>query len=155
MLVSLGLTLAITAPLRAETGADDHQHGHDEHGASGLSLNQGKKWQTDAPLRQGMNSINEAVKKAVPAFHHDELNKADAKQLAKHINDQVNYLVANCKLEPQADATLHVLIGELLTSADKLSRDPLSNQGMPGLVKALMQYPNYFEHQGWKSVIHE
>ena len=109
----------------------DHQHSHaqNEHAASGLSLDHGKKWQTDAPLRQGMQSINDAVMKAVPAYHQETLTKTDADELARQINDQVNYLVANCKLEPGADATLHVLIGDLLTGAAKVSNEPLSPAG--------------------------
>ena len=155
VLVSFGVTLAGSVALRAETSPADHQHGHDAHAAAALSLDQGKKWQTDAPLRRGMQSINAAVKNAIPAFHHGELGRADAERLAQHVNDQVSYLVANCKLEPKADVVLHVLIGEMLGAADKLSKDPLSDQGLPGLVNALQQYPVYFEHQGWSGITHE
>lgn len=143
------LSLTITAPLKAETNAADHSHGHDEHAAAGLSLDQGKKWQTDAPLRQGMLSIKDAAMKAAGAFHHDALTKPDAEKLAKHVNDQVAYLVANCKLEPQADATLHVLIGEMLQGAEILSKKPLSADGLPKIIKTLQMYPDYFNHPGW------
>lgn len=155
VLVSFGLSLAGSVALKAETNPAEHQHGHDAHAAAALSLDQGKKWQTDAPLRRGMQSINDAVKKAIPAFHHEELGRADAERLAQHVTEQVNYLVANCKLEPEADVVLHVLIGEMLGAADKLSHDPLSDQGMPGLVNALQQYPVYFDHQGWSGITHE
>ncbi len=140
--------------MQAETSMADHQHSHgqSEHTASGLSLDHGQKWKTDVPLRKGMQSISDAVMNSVPAYHHDTLNKADAEQLASHINDQVNYLIANCKLEPGADATLHVLIGELLTAATKVSSEPSSPQGMPHLVKTLQLYPDYFEHQGWNKI---
>ena len=137
------------------SAAGAHQHGHDEHAAAALSLDHGKKWQTDAPLRKGMQSINDAVMNAVVAFHQDALTKPDAEKLARHINSQVEYLVANCKLEPQADAVLHVFIGDLLAGADKLSQDPLSNQGLPRIIKVLQQYPDYFDHQGWNEVTHE
>ena len=148
VLVSAVLFLVIAIPLKAETSIADH-HSHDGHAASGLSLDQGKKWKTDAPLRKGMQSINDAVMNAVPSFHHHTLKKPDAEKLARHINDQVAYLVANCKLEPKADATLHVFIGELLSAADTLSKEPLSNQGLPAIVNVLHQYPVYFDHQGW------
>lgn len=156
VLASTCLSLLINMPLMAETSVTEaHQHGHDEHATSMLSLDQGKKWQTDAPLRQGMKNINDAVMNAVSAFHNQTLTKTDAVKLAEYINGQVEYLVANCKLEPQADAVLHVFIGDLLTGADKLSKEPLSNQGLPHIVKVLQQYPNYFDHQGWHEVIHE
>ncbi len=143
------LSLAITSPLTAQTNTADHNHSHDGHGASALSLDQGKKWQTDAPLRQGMQSINDAAMKAVPAFHDDKLTADDAEKLAKHINHQVAYMVANCKLEPKADATLHVLIGDLLMGAETLSKEPASMQGLPQIIKALSTYPEYFNHPGW------
>lgn len=153
-LISSFIIFANLGTLQAETSMSDHQHSHgqSEHAASGLSLDHGQKWKTDAPLRQGMQSISDAVMKTVPAYHAETLTKIDAEQLARHINDQVNYLVANCKLEPGADATLHVLIGDMLTAATKVANEPLSSQGMLHLVKTLQLYPDYFEHQGWNEI---
>lgn len=153
-LISSFLLLANAETLLAETAMPDtqHNHGHNEHAVSGLSLDHGEKWKTDAPLRQGMQSINDAVMNAVPAYHHETLTKTASEKLARHINTQVNYLIENCKLEPDADATLHILIGDLLTGADKVSNDPLSEQGMPYLVKTLQQYQDYFEHPELKSI---
>lgn len=155
VLASACLSLPISAPLQAQTDTDAHHshgHGHDEHAAAGLTLDQGKKWQTDAPLRKGMQSIHAAVMSAAPAFHHNTFTQQDADNLARHINEQVTYMVNNCKLEPKADATLHVLIGDLLTGADALTKTPSSNQGLPRMVKVLQVYPDYFDHQGWVMV---
>ncbi|MCW9013367.1 MAG: hypothetical protein OQL06_06250 [Gammaproteobacteria bacterium] len=150
----LGLLFNIS--VKAETGTTvAHQHHHDEHAVSSLQLNQGKKWSTDAPLREGMQSINKAAMEATTAFHHDALTKSDAEKLAQHINNTVNYLVANCKLEPQADAVLHVLIGDLLSAADTLSNQPLSSQGLPRIINTLQLYPKYFEHKDWNSIAHD
>ncbi|HBS26019.1 MAG TPA: hypothetical protein DD827_02640 [Gammaproteobacteria bacterium] len=135
--------------------AHHHGHEHDGHTASTLSLNQGEKWQTDVPLRQGMQSINDAAMSATTDFHHDALTKEDAAELAKHITGQVDYLINNCKLEPQADATLHVLIGDLLGGADVLSKQPLSSQGLPRIIQALQLYPDYFNHENWSGLSHE
>lgn len=106
------------------------------------------------PLRQGMQSINDAVISAVTAFHRDDLNKSDAKKLAKHINEQIEFLVQNCKLTPQADAVLHVVISGLLAGADQLAKQPSSTLGLPRIVVALQQYPKYFEQPGWKEISH-
>ena len=135
--------------LLAETNETDHQHGHAGHAVSGVSLDQGHKWKTDAALRQGMKRINDAVVKAVPAYHHDSLTQVDADKLSRQINEQVNYLIENCKLAPGADATLHVFIGDFLTGAATLSKEPLSPKGLPQIVKALQTYPDYFEHESW------
>lgn len=156
MLVTVtSLLLLINMPLNAQTdAADAHQHDHDKHASSALSLDQGKKWQTDAPLRKGMQSIRDAVMKSADAFHKNALAKKEAEKLGKHINAQVEYLIENCKLEPKADATLHVLIGDLMAGANALSKQPLSKQGLPGVVKVLQLYPDYFDHKGWEKIVH-
>lgn len=155
---TLCFSLLVNAPLNAQTSKNEehqHNHGHNELAGSALKLNQGNKWQTDAALRQGMQNIYDSVMNAANAFHHASLTQSEAKKLAAQINGQVEYLVANCQLEPQADAVLHVLIGELLTGAEELSKEPLSNQGLPQIVKVLQRYPDYFDHPGWKAVTHE
>jgi len=148
------LLLANAGTLLAETDMTEHQHshGHDENAVSGLSLDNGEKWQTDAPLRQGMQHINTAVMDAVPAYHHETLTRTEAETLAKEITSQVDYIISNCKLEPAADASLHVLIGSLLSAADKVSKEPLSAQGMPRLVETLQLYQDYFEHPELKRI---
>jgi hypothetical protein len=152
LLTSAIITLAITTPLQAETLATGH--GHDQHANALLTLDNGKKWQSDAPLRQGMQSISDAVMKNIAAFHHGKLTQADAEKLAKHINDQVTFLITNCKLESKADAALHAIIGELLSGAGAMTKDPQSMQGMPTLVNALLQYPEYFVHKDWQGIKH-
>lgn len=146
------LLLAGSSGVLAQATMSDHQHGDAHAEDTALSLDHGEKWQTDAPLRQGMESINAAVMDAAPAYHHETLTKADSEKLAAEINTQVNYLIENCELEPGADATLHVLIGDLLTAANEVSVDPMSKQGMPSLVKTMQQYQDYFEHPGLKSI---
>ncbi len=150
-LVGSFIILASFGFLQAETSMTDHHHSHgqNDHAVSGLSLDHGEKWKTDTALRQGMQSINDAVMNAVSAYHHETLTKTEAEKLARHINDQVGYLVTNCRLEAGADAALHVLIGDLLTASATLSNEPLSSQGLPLLVKTLKLYPDYFDHQDW------
>jgi hypothetical protein len=143
------LLITVTVLQAEAQAADQHNHTHNGHTAPVLSLDDGNKWQTDAPLRKGMENINEEVMQSVTAYHNESLTKADAEKLSKNINEQVAYIVENCKLEPQADAVLHILIGDLLTAAGHLASDPLSDQGLPAIVKTLHTYPVYFEHQGW------
>lgn len=138
------------SPLWSSPAAEDvHQHAHGDHAQAGLTLNQGEKWPSDAALREGMQRINEVVTRHEQAFHQGVLTRDQAKQLAGHIEEQVAFLIANCKLVPQADATLHGLIGQMLQGAEDLSKDPLSSDGLPRVRAALVQYPDYFEHPGW------
>jgi len=147
------MLLAVTTSINAEPSHESH-HGHSENSAAGMVLNDGKKWKTDQALRQGMQKINDAVMSAVDAYHHDALTQKDADRVSVQITTQVNYLIKNCKLVPEADATLHVLIGDLLSAAENIKADPSSSEGMPGAVQSLIAYPKYFEHDGWKVFNH-
>lgn len=149
------LLLTSVEQLLAETSMSAHQHNHEhnKNSTSSLTLNHGEKWKTDNHLRQGMQTISDAVAHVVPAFHHGTFTKVESEKLAGLIHSQVDYLIKNCRLEREADATLHVLIGDLLGTADKLSSDPLSEQGVPHLVRTLHLYQDYFEHPALK-IIH-
>jgi hypothetical protein len=134
--LAAALTLAFGAPAFAagETqsfaAGDAHSHEH-AAGEARLVLNQGKKWQTDAPLRQGMENIRSAVAKGLQ-------NEA----LAKTVETEVAGIVQNCKLEPAADEQLHIVIADLLAGAE--AKDA-------GRVKqALNAYGEHFDHAGWK-----
>jgi hypothetical protein len=126
--LAAALTLAFGAP--AFAAGDTHSH-EPAGGEAKLVLDHGKKWQTDAPLRQGMENIRSAVAKGV---------QNDA--LAKTVETEVAGIVQNCKLEPEADAQLHIVIGELLaaTEAKDIAR----------VKQTLNAYGEHFDHAGWK-----
>ena len=126
------------------------EHGHGQHGMSELALNDGKRWATDAPLRQGLERIRDGVAPIIAASTARPLTKDEATALSSAIKDQVQFLVENCKLEPRADAALHVLLNDFLQGADALAADPASKAGLERVVKALNLYPQYFDHQGWR-----
>lgn len=126
------------------------EHDHGQHGMPELGLNDGKRWATDAPLRQGLERIRDGVAPIVAASTARPLTKDEATALSGAIKDQVQFLVENCKLEPRADAALHVLLNDFLQGADALAADPASKAGIKRVVKALNLYPQYFDHQGWR-----
>lgn len=130
----------------AHDAADDH-HRHDETHPM-LRLDDGQPWATDAPLVEGMERIRDAV---AEASAQSALDAAAAAALVMSVRDQINFLIANCQLEPEADATLHVFIAQLLGAAAALEADPASPAGLPQLQETLRQYPRYFAHPGWVS----
>ena len=77
------------------------------------------------------------------------MTQAQASALAVTIEKSTGYMVANCKLKPDADATLHVLLGQLLEAAAAIRTDPHSAKGMPRIHATLETYPRYFSHPGW------
>ena len=126
-----------------------NEHDHHDAGASGLTLNNGGRWDTDLPLRTGMQRIRNAVDQAYAANVSGRLTPAEAKALSTLVQENVNYLIANCKLPPKADATLHVLIGELLSGAAQLAENSAASEGLDRAGQALRHYSEYFDHPGW------
>ena len=98
---------------------DEHAaHQHGGHQAADLQLNHGQRWQTDAPLREGMERIRAAV--AAAADRTDATGGLDAssgKVLADEIDAAIAFMVSHCRLPPQADANLHILIGQMAEAA--------------------------------------
>lgn len=130
------------------------RHHHDSHGHAGhdvatLSLDDGKPWATDAPLRLGMQRIRDAVAGALAHQATGGLNPAQAKLLTTALGDNVRFLIQNCRLEPKADAVLHVFITELMEGSAMLEADPASLPGLEKLTHVLRQYPVYFQHPEW------
>lgn len=139
--------------MSASALAVDRMPVHDHHlPPAGLHLNQGQRWATNAPLRQGMGGIRDAVVGAIHADTSRPLTPAEAGKLADTIRTRVDYLVAYCVLPPDADAVLHVLLGQLLEGAEALRKNPADETALHRLVTALKDYPVYFDHDGWRPV---
>jgi len=137
--------------LAAESAAHNHSHGSAE--PTKLHLNAGKKWATDEPLRQAMNDINQAMAKAIPAIHKNQYGNDDYQALATTISENVASAIQNCKLEPQADAMLHLVIADLMEGAETM-RGKTSTSRHDGAVQALealKAYGKHFQHAGWKT----
>jgi hypothetical protein len=121
-------------------------HGvHDHSDKPVLTLNDGKKWETDATLRRGMARIAALVAPLAAKMEGERLDPIEAARVADDVRDEVNILISNCRLEPRADAALHVLIGDMLAGADILSQPEPSIEGVRTISEALDLYPRYFE----------
>ena len=116
----------------------DHDHGHADAPAA-LALDDGKKWPTDAALRQGMEHIRAAVAQGLaPA------------PLAERVESEIATLVSNCKLAPETDAMFHLVLADLLAGTELLRAQAAEQEkGLAKLSKALRDYPAYFDHPGW------
>ena len=138
--VPLLLLAAMTAPLaRAQDG---HQH-HAPATAAAPAV-PAQRWATDAPLRKGMGQIRTAVD-ALQHYERGRMGPEQAVALATQIQEQVAYLVANCKLEPQADAALHVIIAPLLQGAQALKAAPTNLAAIAPMREALADYARNFD----------
>jgi len=131
--------------------ADSHSHGHGA-GPMALQLDHGKKWTTDAPLRRAMLSIREAVHGAPAALHKATAKPEAYAEVGNRIEADVGIIVKECKLPPDADAQLHVVVAEMIAGADAMKGAKDAKAGRAGLVKvngALTAYGKYFDHPGW------
>ena len=150
--LAVAVAVALGAPFAYGQTAHEHDHGH-QAGEAKLVLNQGKKWQTDEPLRQGMSAIRGAVAKDVKAIHANKATPKQYQALAAKVNAEVAGVVQNCKLEPEADAQLHIVIAELLAGAEAMEGKEMGvsrRAGAERVAKALNAYGAHFEHAGWK-----
>lgn len=149
--------LIVAAALALSSGsaiAADHTHEHEGHGAAAATLNNGQKWPTDAPLRQGMTRIKAALLPHADAIHANKLKAAQYRALAKQTNTQIAFIVANCKLAPEADAQLHLIIAELGAAAETMAGDGKAQSRQEGAMRlhqALETYGNFFDHPGWSA----
>ena len=146
----LGLALVAATPfVVAQDEHATHAHGHEAHAATDAAPAPGKRWAVDAPLQAGMAKIRTAV----GSLSHHELGHLDAaqvQQLATTIEEQVQYLIANCKLDPKADAALHGIIAKLLAGAKALKDAPTDAAPVAKLRAALADYPKFFDDPGWQ-----
>jgi hypothetical protein len=141
-------TVAVALVTALSATACSHLHGGHDHGADhgALTLNNGQKWPTDAALRQGMSSVRALV---IPLPAGATPSAEQAQRIATGVQAQVAYMVQNCKLEPKADAVLHVLIADLIKGADELGAATTRSAGLGRIHDALKQYPDYFAPSGW------
>ncbi len=130
-----------------EHGHDDHAD-HSAHGASDqkLTLNDGQKWATDEPLRAGMSRMHSAVIPAYKSFSDKTITAEQAQELATTIKTEIDLIFQNCKLEPKADAALHIVLAELLGGKAAIEANPSDPEGVPRIVNALHSYSEHFDH---------
>ena len=152
----LGLALGVALALAGAEAVAAGGHSHDGHAADAieLKLNDGKKWQTDAPLQKGMEEIRRALAASIDKIHHDKASRAEYVALADSIERQVDYITHNCKLPEDADAELHVVIGQVLDGVETMREGGDPKAGAVKVVEALDAYGDYFDHPGWQKLAH-
>jgi hypothetical protein len=153
-LLFAGILSLATAQAMAK---DDAHHHHDGGTSAGLSLNNGAKWKTDAPLRQGMKNIRNVLEPQLPAIHNNKLKPAQYQALARAINDELSAIVMSCKLDKDADAMLHLVLADITEGVDALAgknKQVGRHDGAVKVYKGLENYKTYFDHPNWQPMTH-
>lgn len=149
---ALLLALALSSPL-AVLAADAHDHG--KSAPHKLELNAGKKWGTDPALRQAMSGIQKSVAQTLPAAHSGKATAAEYDAFGKEVSAQVAYMVENCKLDPKADAQLHLIVADIMNGVEAAQGKQGEKQRATGVVKvaqAANAYGKHFDHSGWQAI---
>lgn len=119
-----------------------------------LKLNAGKKWQTDAALREGMSGIRADIEAAIKPIHAGQYTPADYEKLAKGLEGRVNKIIATCKLPPDADAQLHLVVADVFGGASVMKAEGDRSAGVVKIIKALDAYGRFFDQAGWTKIAH-
>jgi hypothetical protein len=154
------LALSLCGSAVAQTDAPhEHSKEHRSHGDASTALvsklqlrKDGQRWPTDASLRSGMAKIRAAFDADHPAIHAGKQTDVQYDALAATVEREVNWIVANCKLDPEADAQLHYVVGDLLQAVSLLrGGDPSKTRhdGAHLLHGALNAYAKYFDDPTW------
>ena len=137
----------------ALAGEAEHHHHHGQQDTA-LSLDHGNKWAIDASLHTGMNRIKSSLEKNLHAIHHDHFTVSQYQVLAGEMQSHLDYLFANCKLPPAADAQLHLLLVRVMQGVAMMKEGEMPRDGAITLVKALKTYPRYFNDPNWQEIKH-
>lgn len=158
------LAYAALAMASSHDGHHDHHHhhGHDhgehagaDHALSQLSLNDGKKWATDAPLRREMGKVRKLVSDKKSAVKKKSLGDEDFSQLAGQVHSSIMTMFKECKLPADADANLHIVLAEMLAGVSgmkgEMSEVP-REKGYEQVLQALNAYHSHFEDKKFKPI---
>jgi hypothetical protein len=143
----VAVTLALgAAPVAL---AQSHDHGH---ATPALTLDHGKRWQTDAPLRKHKSDLRASVATDLGRIHSGTLPAAEYAKLGATVEGKVAAIVTDCKLPPDADAMLHVIVADLVAGADVMQGKAQGDRaaGAHQVVTALNNYARYFDHPAFK-----
>lgn len=140
-----------------QDAADQHmheeaQHVTDEHvdhaAAVALPTPPTTPWASDAPLREGMRRMHQAIG-ALEHAEHGHLDASQATAAAQRVQEAANFMFANCKLAPEPDAALHGVLAALLSGAAAIKADPGDTSPVASMREAVALYPRMFEDVTW------
>ncbi|OGT55597.1 MAG: hypothetical protein A3E01_16575 [Gammaproteobacteria bacterium RIFCSPHIGHO2_12_FULL_63_22] len=105
---------------------------------------------TDAPLREGMGRIRLSVD-ALGHYEQGHMGAEQAVEMAGNVEKDVNFLIANCRLDPDADAALHGIIAKLLKGAHALKSNPADLAAIAPMREAMAEYAASFDDPAFRT----
>ena len=141
----LSTTLCAALPATA-------QHSHDEHESHAATtapvVIPAQRHTTDAPLREGMSRIHTALDE-LTHYEMGHMPQSIAVERVDTIKQATDYIFANCKLDPKADAALHGMLVPLLNGIQAFQKHPADTSTIASMRKAVADYPRVFDDPNW------
>jgi hypothetical protein len=153
MKISVALITVVLGYCGTVALAEEHS-AHSTSSNQEAQLNQGKKWETDKPLRKGMEKISLLAKKNISAIHNEKLTPKAYVELGNEIKAQTDLIFKNCKLPPTADQELHKILFPILNSVTTFTgkgTNKEKHEAFVALLNSLAQYGSHFEHKNWSN----
>ncbi|MBV2127596.1 hypothetical protein [Arsukibacterium indicum] len=150
--LALTLTILTAAPLLLAADTSHKHHGH----IAELHLNDGEKWSTDQPLREAMLVLRTQLTERLDRIHNNKLAAEGYIHFSGVVEQQINFIVKNCKLAPEADAQFHLILARLINASSQM-KDPelkVQRQGAIEVLQALQQYPVFFQDELFLPIAH-
>ena len=147
--------IALTCTSLTSGLAAEHAHpAHSKTNSANLTLDHGKKWATDLPLRQSMEKISQLMNSNMSIIHNNKMSDSEFKKLGQQIHAQTNNIFKNCKLSPKADQMLHEILIPIL-KAEKVylgtEKSLSKHDATLSVMSSLESYGKYFNHKDWGS----
>lgn len=139
---ALILTAVVLASGLAAPAALAHRHAAPDPVAATTST--APRYPADAALRTAMDRVRNAVE-AFEHARHGHMGPEQVRALADHLDAQVARVFQECRLEPQADASMHVLLGTLLKGSRAMRQAPGDFAPVAAMERALADYARLFD----------
>lgn len=133
--------------------ASDPTHEHHVMKSINLKLNNGKKWSTDKPLRANMSAIHDHIKLNAPKIKNNNFTSDEYKKLGQEIDGNIQSIFKSCKLAPDADAQLHIIMAKMMSANSTLKGEAKyskKHDAVHSILAAYKSYLKYFDHSGEK-----
>lgn len=135
--------------LGAVAPATAQDHAHHENSDTATAPTPAQRWPTDAPLRAGMANVRTSVE-ALRYVEVNNISREEALAEVAMIDQSIDHIMANCKLDPDADAALHGVIAKLIHGSAGLKSDLKDAAAIAELRAALLEYQRLFNDPDWR-----
>ncbi|WP_029134895.1 hypothetical protein [Sedimenticola selenatireducens] len=124
--------------------AEEHSHGHDSHGSvatqTGLSLNNGERWEMDDHTR----TMSQMMQQTFFAADHSTLGGLNAAGTA--LEQQMEKLITGCTMTGKAHEQLHVFLNEHVPTINALAKADDYASARENAIRLKGQMETYQKH---------